>query len=163
MAPLYNGNKHSNTKKWNKDSDFESDQLTGLQLKLGKQADGTYLCALDFDKLSKDFSGRIESVIQERPDMYWERSSSGGYHYIFKTNEDPNIYGTWNIKGATESHGKMELLYADDQTVNIAPTSSYVDRWEFSGEPVYGSSEKLCGDIQIYNRYALLTPNLPPF
>ncbi len=147
LRPLYNGCKHAIKYKWNTDADFESTELTGLQLKLGKQPDGTYLCALDFDSPSPEFAAGLEAIIEERPDMYWERSVSGGYHYIFKTNENPDIHGAWQMKHNEQAHGKLELLYADIETINIAPSSTYVDAWEFTTDPVYETCRTISGDL----------------
>ncbi len=150
-APLVNGNKHS-LLRWDnvRDTDFDVDELTGIRLRLGEQADKTYLCVYDYDKLSDEYSQQLEEYLSTMPDCYSERSVSGGFHVIFKTDSNPDVHGSRmfpKIDDSTARHGYLELLYTNQQAVNIASTVSFVNKWDFPGEPVYGASHVIAGDI----------------
>jgi hypothetical protein len=145
-APLYNGDKHSIIINYDqvKDTDFDSNLLTGIRIKLGPQKDDTWLCALDFDNVSEKIEHELEREIEKHPGVYMEKSVSGGYHIIFKTEKNPDIEGKRHFPS---NHGQVELLYTKNQAVNIAPTCSYVRSYEFSDNPVYNTSQVLSSDI----------------
>ncbi|MBF0231763.1 MAG: hypothetical protein HQK65_01820 [Desulfamplus sp.] len=153
-GPLYNGEKHCTIPDWKKGVDnaaFDKENLTGIVLKLGKQKDGSYLNCFDIDikehklgELPMHVLGQFKPVLGEL--FYAERSVSGGYHIIFKTKKPLDLDKKWKL-----STGKtLEVLWADHETINLAPTSSYINKYQFSGFPEYGYSSVL-SDSDIRN------------
>jgi len=145
-APLYNGNKHSHITDWNAvtDADFDSDLLTGIKVRLGKQKDGSILCSYDIDKPSEEFRQKFEERLADYSHLNVEKTVSNGYHILFKVSEDPDIECNRRFP---DKHGKIELLCDEHQGINIAPTCSFVKEYDFSISPVYGTSRVLSSDI----------------
>jgi hypothetical protein len=145
-GPLYNGERHCSIPNWKKgvdDSVFDIEKLTGIQVKLGKQKDGLYLNCFDLDvnkngtKLPFMILDQFKPVLGDN--FYSETSVSQGHHILFKTRRPLDINRKWKLpEGET-----IEILWSDHDTVNIAPTSSYIKRYKFSGYPEYGLSEPL--------------------
>lgn len=144
-GPLLNGERHCSITDWKKggdDSAFDTYALTGIQLKLGKQKDGSYLFCFDIDSV-KGNSLPMMVLDQFKPvlgdSFYYEMSVSGGYHIIFKTDHPLDLNKKWKLPGGET----LEVLYSDNDTVNVAPTSSYIKKYKFSGFPEYGTSQAL--------------------
>ena len=144
-APLTGGNKHRNILSWEKisEKDFETNQLTGIVLKLGKQLNGSYLNCLDFDDPSDEV---IEILFgYNSANIFLEKSVSGGFHILFLTKGPLDIYGNRLLAGGS---GKVEVLWTEHQTVNIAPTCSYIKGYAYSGAPEYRISRRLSGSFE---------------
>ncbi len=144
-GPLLNGERHCNITDWKKgvdDSAFDTKALTGIQLKLGKQKDGSYLCCFDLDSV-RDDSLPMMVLDQFKPvlgdSFYSEMSVSKGYHIIFITDRPLDLNKKWKLPGGEI----LEVLCSDNDTVNVAPTSSYIKKYKFSGFPEYGRSIEL--------------------
>jgi hypothetical protein len=117
--------------------------LTGIDLKLGKQLDGSYLNCLDFDAPSDEVIEILFGYDSDR--LFLEESVSGGFHILFKTKGPLDIYGNRLLPGGS---GKVEVLWTEHQTVNIAPTCSYIKGYEHSGDPEYHISRRLSGSFE---------------
>jgi hypothetical protein len=98
------------------------------------------LCVYDIDNPSQELKERFEEVIKNQSDIYAEKTVSGGYHLIFKLDENPDIDGNRRLP---KEHGDLELINSENQRINIAPTSSYVKNYDFTNSPVYRTSEVL--------------------
>ncbi len=139
-APLFNGERYCNIPDWKKgvpDSVFEVDNLTGIVLKLGKQSDGFYLNVIDIDGINKFIIEQLKSIFGQV--FYYESSVSGGYHIIFKTDKLLDINNKWELTDGST----LEILCTGRENINIAPTSSYIKKYEFSGYPKYDTSVAL--------------------
>jgi len=153
-GPLYNGERHCSIPDWKNGVDgsaFDTNKLTGIQVKLGKQKDGLYLCCLDID-VNKNGSELPFMVLDQfKPvlgdNFYSEMSVSKGYHVLFKTDRPLDINRKWKLPEG----GTIEILWSEHDTINVAPTSSYIKKYKFSGYPEYGTSESLAAmeDIPI--------------
>lgn len=141
-GPLYNGERHCSIPNWKNgvdDSLFEKVNLTGITLKLGRQTDGSYLNCFDIDikyhkfgELPMDVLERFKVVFGES--FYAEQSVSGGYHIIFKTEKSLDMNRKWKLADGQT----LEVLSSNQDTINIAPTSAYINKYKFSGYPEYG-------------------------
>lgn len=141
-GPLYNGERHCSIPNWKNgvdDSLFEKVNLTGITLKLGRQTDGSYLNCFDIDikyhkfgELPMDVLERFKVVFGES--FYAEQSVSGGYHIIFKTEKPLDMNRKWKLADGQT----LEVLSSNQDTINIAPTSAYINKYKFSGYPEYG-------------------------
>jgi len=149
-GPLYNGERHCNItdcKNGVDDSAFDTEALTGIQLKLGcysYEEDGKkkkfYLNCFDIDSNSPLPMMVLEQFKPVLGDsFYYEMSVSGGYHIIFKTDRPLDLNRKWKLPGGEI----LEVLCSDNDTVNIAPTSAYIKKYKFSGFPEYGTSQAL--------------------
>ena len=138
-APLYNGNKYNPTLDWEKEIIISNnDNLTGIMIKLGKQKDKSYLVCLDFDNI-KD-----ETLIDNiGHNTLVERSVSGGFHVYLRLKSKLDINVKWFLPN---NNGKLDILWMNNQTVNIAPTCAYTDNKKVS-EPIYSVSEVLSGSF----------------
>ena len=142
-APLYGGSKYSKHLKWNqvRDDDFESTRLTGIVIKLGKQPDGTYIVCLDFDHVKEEMMAKISDLLGKGALI--EQSVSGGYHLFFRTKTKLDINVKWKLPN---KGGKLEVLWMDQHTVNIAPTCACTGS-DKAGAPVYKTSKRLSGSF----------------
>ena len=146
-GPLYNGERHCTIPDWKKGVDaaaFDEDNLTGIVLKLGKQKDGTYLNVFDIDHIKgkKDKLGELPFEVMEQfkalfgEIFYSEASVSEGYHILFSSKESLDVNKKWKLP-----NGKvLEVLSTKHEAVNLAPTSTYINKYEYSGFPEYGDS-----------------------
>jgi hypothetical protein len=66
--------------------------------------------------------------------FYFEQSVSGGYHILFKTEKPLDLNKKWKL-----ADGTLEVLSSNQDTINVAPTSSYIKKYQFSGFPEYGT------------------------
>ena len=136
-APLYNGNKYNSNLDWKKE-ELINDDLTGIMIKLGKQKDKSYLVCLDFDNVKDDTL--IDNIGHN---TLVEKSVSGGYHIYFRLKSKLDVNVKWFLPN---KGGNLDVLWMDNQTVNIAPTCAYTDNKKVS-EPIYNTSEVLFGSF----------------
>ena len=148
IAPLSGGNRFCHISDWNNitEGHFNSESLTGLVLKLGKQGDGTYLNCFDIDDVP---AGSLQNIIDFfsplfGKDFYLEESVSGGYHILFSTKEALDQPTNWWFYDKV----KLEVLSNELQHVNLAPTCAYIKKYQFSGCPEYRQSTVVQGDIK---------------
>ena len=143
-GPLVNGERHCRIENWKNGVDnaaFEVENLTGIVLKLGKQPDGMYLSCFDIDKI-KNKKGYLpfEILDQFKPvlgdSFYSEMSVSQGYHIIVKSKDPLDLNKKWKLPDGSI----LEVLCSDHDTVNVAPTTSFINKYEFSGYPEYQKS-----------------------
>ena len=117
--------------------------MTGIVLKLGKQLDGSYLNCLNFNDPSDE---AIETLFgYDTEDLFLEESVSGGFHMLFQTKERLDICGDRSLP---MDGGKVGVLWTDHQTVNIAPTCSYIKGYDHTGDPEYRISRRLSGSFE---------------
>ena len=76
--------------------------------------------------------------------LFIEESVSCGYHILFRTKEPLNINGKRLL---SPDGDKVEVLWADHQTVNIAPTCSHIKDYKCAGDPEYRVSRRLSGSF----------------
>lgn len=148
VGALYNGERHCAIPDWKKngidDSLFNTNNLTGIILKLGKQKDKLYLNCFDID-IKDNAIGTLPLMVLEQfkpvfgESFYAEQSVSGGYHIIFKTEKPLDVNRKWKLADGST----LEVLSSIQDTINVAPTSSYIKKYQFSGFPNYGTGSSL--------------------
>ena len=143
LAPLYGGDRFCHISNWDDitEEHFNPDNLTGLVLKLGKQKDGTYLNCFDIDNVPKDSLQRIIDTFSPLfgKDFYLEESVSGGYHILFTTSENLDIYTNWCL------YDKVKLEVLSTRASAGQPGSDMCVHQKISIQWLSCISTKFCG------------------
>lgn len=138
-TPLFSGNRYPIVSNHVQALDIEMD-LTGINVALGKQKDKSYLICLNYNNVNDQT--RAEIMSRASDDLYIEESVSGGFHIMCRTDKIHKLADKWKLPN---DKGTIDILCNDNQTINIAPTCSYIRGYE--DEPVYRTSKIISGSI----------------